>query len=153
MLDRAFYNIESTTMTEQQQKMGIVPTSNDPELKLECDVITLDEILKQLYEFQPLVGDFHLEGIIEYLKNMIWFLTLQYVLSSLSLIILASLIQGTQKDKQSESFLNWAQNDNHNFQIQKEQPLFIAFAVFFAMQFCLLLFIRLKSKWIQSIDS
>lgn len=46
MMQRAFYNIESTTMTEQQQKMGIVPTSNDHSRKLQCDVITLDEILK-----------------------------------------------------------------------------------------------------------
>lgn len=69
--------------------MGIVPTSYDPEKKLYCDVITLDEILNQLSSYQPQVGDFRLEGIIEYLQNMIWYLILQYVFSSVSLIVLA----------------------------------------------------------------
>ena len=44
--------------------MGITPTSNNLELKLRCDVSTLDEILHQLQIYQPKVGDFKLEGII-----------------------------------------------------------------------------------------
>ena len=54
-------------MSNHQRKMGIVPTSNDHELKLRCDVITLEDILMKLKIYQPLVGDFQLEGIIEYL--------------------------------------------------------------------------------------
>lgn len=56
--------------------MGIVPTSNDIELKLNCDVITLQDIVAKLKIYQPRVGDFKLEGIIHYLQNMTQFLTL-----------------------------------------------------------------------------
>lgn len=79
-----------------------------------------------------------MEGIIDYLQNMTWFLTLQYSLCSLSLIILACAYSKSASKELKESDQN-KENSNSIFEDDKprarypelELPFYIAFVVFF----------------------